>query len=116
MATFIFDAPALFDAGAQPALARQKRVMGWLRDRLAARGVTAFGPAADVLGWRLLVQGEDGHVTIRLERDGGGGRPFAVIVERFGDAEAEYEETVAAFEDALSGKGAVDLFAYDLSA
>jgi len=113
MATFIFDAPALFDAEALTPFARQKRVMGWLRDRLAARGVVAFGPAAEASGWSLAVNAEDGFVAILLDRTGGGDRPFTVKVDRFGGAEPEYEDTVAAFEDALSGSDAVDLVGCD---
>ena len=49
----------------------------------------------------LAVNAEDGLVTIRLARDTG--KTCAVIVGMLGEAEAEYEDTVAAFEDLLSG-------------
>jgi hypothetical protein len=115
MATFTFDAPMLFDS-APSFRAGQKRLMCWLRDRLASRGVDAFGPVADPAGWRLAVNAEDGFVTIVLDRDGGGGKPFTVVVDKLGEADAEYDDTVAAFEDALSGARAGAQFECDLSA
>ena len=111
MATFTFDAPALF--GASPS-SPQKRLLCWLRDRLAPRGVDAFGPLTDVSGLLLAVNAEDGLVTIRLARDTG--KTCAVIVGKLGEAEAEYEDTVAAIEDALGGGCAVARVACDLIA
>ena len=95
MAIFTFDPPAL--AGASP-LARRKSLLGWLRGRLAARGVEALGPAADAGGWRLTVPGDEGFVTLRLAAEG---ERMRLSVQSQGEAEAEYEETVAACEDAL---------------
>ena len=95
MAVFVFDPPC--PAGAS-LLAQRKLTLRWLRDRLAARGVEAVGPAADLSGWRLAVRGEDGFVTLRLAAQG---PRLRLIVEREGEAEAEYEEAVAACEDAL---------------
>ena len=98
MATFTFDAPALFGASRSSGTGR-KRLMYWLRDRLAARGVESFGPVADAFGWMLAVNAEDGLVSIRCA--GRSGKPVTVVVEQLGEADAEYEDTVAAFEDAL---------------
>jgi hypothetical protein len=96
MASFAFDAPLFAQA---PAYSRRKRLFCWLRDRLAVRGVTAFGPVADATGWRLIVNAEDGFVTVRLAEEGPRCRAF---VESSGEAQAEYEDTVAALEDALA--------------
>jgi len=101
MAAFTFDAPTLF--GASPG-SRHKRLLCWLRDRLAPRGVDAFGPLTDASGWLLAVNAEDGLVTIRLGRGG------EVIVGKLGEADAEYEDTIAAFEDLLSGGHALARF------
>lgn len=78
--------------------ANDRRLLGWLRDRLAARGVEAIGPR----GRRLAIAAEDGLVSIGVEREGGS---LALIVTRHGDAEPEYEETVAACDDALARVG-----------
>jgi hypothetical protein len=111
MAAFTFDAPALI--GAFPG-SRQKRLLCWLRDRLAPRGVDAFGPLTDASGWLLAVNAEDGLVTIRLARDGG--RTCTVIVGKLGEADAEYDDTVAAFQDLLVSGRAVARVACDLGA
>jgi hypothetical protein len=95
MASFTFDAPALL--GASPA--SPKRLLCWLRDRLVPRGVDAYGPLTDASGWLLAVNAEDGFVTILIARGGGGA--FIAVVAQLGEAEAEYADTVAAFEDAL---------------
>src|SRR5579875_4069747 len=105
MASLTFDAPTLFAPGAAPrgpavGAARQKRLLRWLRDRLATHGVDAFGPMADERGWRLAVHAEDGFVTIRLDRNGGGGRTLTALVDKLGEADAEYEDTLAALESA----------------
>jgi hypothetical protein len=114
MATFTFDTPALFGPPAASGF-RQKRLLCWLRDRLAPRGVAAFGPVADASGWLLAVNAEDGLVTIRLGRERGG-KTCAVIVDKLGEADAEYEDTVAACEDALGGGRGRALVGCDLSA
>jgi hypothetical protein len=107
MAIFTFEAPALLDRpsalGALRSYARQRRLLCWLRDRLAARGVETFGPVADDSGWRLAVNAESGFVSIRL--GGGYGGRCTVVVDQLGEADAEYEDTVAAFEDALGDGG-----------
>lgn len=100
MASFTFEAPAGF-AG--------RRLMIWLRDRLAVRGVAA-GPLAGDFSAGLTVNAEDGFVSIRLGRKDGG-RIVTVIVERVGEADAEYEDTVFACEDALAATLAWDLSA-----
>ena len=109
MAAFTLDAPALF--GASPG-SRQKRLLCWLRDRLAPLGVDAFGPLVDASGWLLAVNAEDGLVTIRLAL----GKGCTVIVGKLGEADAEYEDTVAAVEDALGGGRAAARVVCDLSA
>ena len=114
MATYTFDSPVLIGASLASGV-RQKRLLCWLRDRLAPRGVDAFGPLTDAAGWLLAVNAEDGFVTIRLASDGGG-RACTVIVGQLGEAAAEYEDTVAAFEDALSGRRAVAPAKCDLCA
>ncbi len=121
MARFSFEAPDLFAPGAalsglRSPEVRQRRLMRWLRDRLAAQGVDAFGPVADAEGWRLAVNAEDGFVSIRLAPHGGGDRPFTVIVDLSGEADDEYDDTVAACEHALSGRGDVALVVCDLTA
>jgi hypothetical protein len=111
MASFTFDPPFLLGASA---VSRRKRLLCWLRDRLAPRGVDAFGPLTDSSGWLLAVNAEDGLVTIRLARDDGGA--CTVIVGKLGEADAEYEDTIAACEDALGGARAVASLACDFTA
>jgi hypothetical protein len=98
MARFTFETPAWLAASG----GRRARVMIWLRDRLAVRGVTAVGPLAGDFGAGLMVNAEDGFVSIRLGPRGDVGRRLTVIVERTGEADAEYEDTLAACEDALA--------------
>ncbi len=101
MARFTFESPGCFAAPG----GRRKRLMIWLRDRLAVRGVAAVGPLPGDFGAGLTVNAEDGFVSIRLGPQGGGGRCVTVIVERIGEADAEYEDTLAACEDALGAAG-----------
>ena len=96
MARFVIDGLQVSVAADSP-LARRKRLLRWLRDRLAARGVEAQGPTPDVAGWRLAVAAEAGLIAIRFAP----GHPLALVVETLGEADCEYEETVAACEDAL---------------
>ncbi len=98
MAEFTFETPGWLAACG----GRRARLMIWLRDRLAVRGVTAVGPLAGDFRTGLTVIAEDGFVSIRLGPQAGGGRRLTVIVERIGEADAEYEDTLAACEDALA--------------
>ena len=100
MACFTFQPPAGL-AG--------RRLMVWLRDRLAVRGVAAMGPMAGA-GAGLRVNGEDGFVSLRLAGEDEG-RQASVIVERIGEAEAEYEDTVFACQDVLTARRTWDLSA-----
>jgi hypothetical protein len=96
VAIFPFDAPKLGPC----AFAPRRRLLDWLKGRLAARGVEAVGPLPNGADWRLAVNAEAGGVTIRLGRPAGG--RCALIVEKYGDADLEYEDALAACADALA--------------
>ena len=83
-------------------LARQRRLVVWLRYELAARDVPALGPFSGEEGWALSVGADDGFVYILLELDGArrtplqgaGGSPLA--------AEVEAEDIACALEAILA--------------
>ena len=87
-----------------PAGLAGRRLAIWLRDRLAVRGVAAVGPMAGDFSAALKVNAQDGFVSIRLLPPRAG---IATLdVERFGEAEAEYEDALFACEDALAPRRA----------
>lgn len=96
-------------AGPAAAFVRQKRLLAWLRDQLAAREIEALGPYAGEQGWALAVNADDGFVFVLIDL-GAGGEPLRARVDYVGAAEVEAEDVACAVEAILAASPSVRRF------
>ena len=120
---FVFHAPSLYDAQAEPdaaegylnagldfgaRLARQKRAAVWLRERLIEAGVAPSSLAWDESGWAFSVDGKDGFALMILDSFGGGETPFSLMLAQIAGGEAEYKRADAALRAILRDRPEIE--------